>query len=98
MALANKGIALEIVDERRVEALGATYDLAIKIVKDYLGGKDIPENQVEVARIMVAQWSKVRQTDNARAALSFMMERHMAASKPLLNVSLPAAAVVDSDN
>lgn len=72
----------EVKDVRRVNALGTTYDAAIKIVNDYLAGKEVDPGRVEVARIMVAQWSKVRQTDNARAALNFMMQRHAESVKP----------------
>lgn len=81
---------VEMIDSRRVEALAKAYDIAIKLIKDYLEGKDISEERVEVARITVTQWSRVRQTDNARAALNFMMERQLATAKPLLNGRLPA--------
>jgi hypothetical protein len=83
MSSVNGSVVADVVDERRVEALAKAYDLAIRVVTDYLSGKDVPDKRVEVARITIAQWSKVRQTDNARAALNFMVRRHAAGELPI---------------
>jgi hypothetical protein len=83
MSEAKSSVVSEVIDLRRVDAMGAVYDVAMPLIKDYLAGKDVPEARVEVARVMVAQFVKLRQTDNARAALNFMMSRQIGMSRPL---------------
>lgn len=76
--MANEVLSI-VADARRVEALGKVYDIAIELIQRKLKGDiNVLESDFDAAVRLVGQWAKVRQTDNARAALNFMMSRHLA--------------------
>ena len=90
-------VMYEAKDMTRVERLGELYDLSVKVLRDYLSGKEVPQTRVEAARITVAQWAKVRQTDNAARALNFAMARELATDRDQLekyvHATMPMSAI-----
>ena len=77
----NTSVMAVVKDAQRVDELGRAYDDAIELAQKALRGEALPPWQLELARAVIATWAKVRQTDNARAALNFMMSRHLAVDK-----------------